>query len=85
MTALGWMHLQESSPLHGGILGDTCGLRKTLTTLSLIWITNQFLPTVDAPWYVRSSLVLVPNALVDTWTSGIETLFHNDEPQTLYY
>ncbi|KGO38096.1 Helicase, C-terminal [Penicillium expansum] len=76
VTALGWMHLQEASPLHGGILADACGLGKTLTALSLIWTTNQLLPAVDAPpGTFAPSLILVPNALVDTWTSEIDRHF----------
>ncbi|KAJ5209980.1 Helicase C-terminal [Penicillium cf. griseofulvum] len=76
VTALGWMHLQESDPLHGGILADACGLGKTLTALSLIWTTNRLLPMVHAPpGTFAPSLVLVPNALVDTWTSEIDKHF----------
>jgi hypothetical protein len=76
VTALGWMYLQESDSLHGGILADACGLGKTLTALSLIWTTNQLLPMVDAPpGTFAPSLVLVPNALVDTWTSEIDKHF----------
>ncbi|OQD68492.1 hypothetical protein PENANT_c310G08581 [Penicillium antarcticum] len=37
----------EQSPLHGGLLADAYGLRKTLSALTLIWTANQDLDPKD--------------------------------------
>jgi SNF2 family DNA or RNA helicase len=77
VTGVAWMLDQEASPLRGGLLTDACGLGKTLTALTLIWLANE--QKRSEPDATRSafapSLILVPNALVDTWVTEIERHF----------
>jgi SNF2 family DNA or RNA helicase len=77
VTAVAWMLNQEASPLRGGLLTDACGLGKTLTALTLIWLANEQrqLEAEAVRDTFAPSLILVPNALVDTWVTEIERHF----------
>ncbi|KAJ6089266.1 Helicase C-terminal [Penicillium canescens] len=75
VTAVAWMLDQEASPLHGGLLADACGLGKTISALTLIWTANQPSLPVDPTRTFAPSLILVPNALVDTWVTEIDRHF----------
>lgn len=72
VTGVAWMLEQEASPLYGGILADACGLGKTLTALTLVWAANQLQEPLDHSRTFAPTLVLVPNALVDTWITEID-------------
>ncbi|KAJ6112328.1 Helicase C-terminal [Penicillium sp. IBT 18751x] len=71
------MIAQEQTPLKGGLLADACGLGKTLTALTLIWAANSLTPLgpQEIPRRFALSLILVPNALVDTWMTEIDRHF----------
>ncbi|KAJ5162548.1 Helicase C-terminal [Penicillium capsulatum] len=75
VTAVAWMLEQEASPLHGGLLADACGLGKTLTALTLIWADNQRRESQETSRTFTPSLILVPNALMDTWITEIDRHF----------
>jgi hypothetical protein len=75
VTGVAWMLNQEESPLHGGLLADACGLGKTLSALTLIWTANQPSEPMDPTRTFAPSLILVPNALVDTWITEIDRHF----------
>ena len=56
----------EGQPLGGGILGDDCGLGKTLTALTLVYMS----PKVRAgPKKFRPTLVACPASVINVWVT----------------
>lgn len=59
---------QESRGLGGGILGDACGLGKTLTALSLIpFSARKAQVHGDSDIQLRPNLVVTPSGVIDVW------------------
>lgn len=68
VTAVAWMMDQESRGLGGGILGDACGLGKTLTALSLIpFSARKAQVHGDSDIQLRPNLVVTPSGVIDVW------------------
>ncbi|KAL4798953.1 P-loop containing nucleoside triphosphate hydrolase protein [Aspergillus venezuelensis] len=70
VTAMAWMMDQEKRPVKSGILGDGCGLGKTLTALSFLYTSSI---TGNAPF--KPTLIVVPAVLIDSWYTEISTTF----------
>lgn len=73
VTAIAWLQKLEKSPIGGGILADGCGLGKTLSALSLVYLRSQG-PQEEGKVH-RPTLVVCLSGLVDTWLSEITKRF----------
>ncbi|KAI9370901.1 hypothetical protein BJX61DRAFT_544160 [Aspergillus egyptiacus] len=67
VSGVSWMLDQESTPVGGGILGDNCGLGKTVQALSLILLAAE--QPAPPETLFRPTLVLCQSVLIDTWLS----------------
>lgn len=78
VTGIAWMVLRERSPIKGGILGDACGLGKTFTALSLVYLASHLQHEQEkAPTTHRPTLILCPGSLIQSWVNEIWTRFRN--------
>lgn len=80
VTGAAWMSMQEQSAIKGGILGDGCGLGKTIQSLYHICHRAN---TGCAPFY--PSLVVAPSQLVYHWFSEATYRFPNKFTILLFY
>ncbi|KAL4970556.1 uncharacterized protein BDV14DRAFT_195243 [Aspergillus stella-maris] len=71
---------EEKGPVKSGILGDGCGLGKTLTTLSFLYASST---TNNAPF--KPTLIVVPARVIDTWFHEISTTFGQHIELRLFY
>ncbi|RHZ71792.1 hypothetical protein CDV55_105598 [Aspergillus turcosus] len=62
---------QEASTVEGGILANNCDLGKTLTALAAVYLDSLDVANEDH----RTTLVLCPSTLIDTWLGEIENRF----------
>lgn len=75
-TAVAWMMDQEAQGLGGGILGDACGLGKTLTALSLILFSARKAQIEGGEGIQhRPNLVVAPSGVIDVWIQEIDRYF----------
>ena len=65
VVGIAWMILQEESPIKGGVIGDDCGLGKTIQTLAFIVFSALRLP----PGYSnhQPTIIQLPPSIIDTW------------------
>ncbi|KAF9586528.1 hypothetical protein BGW38_003000 [Lunasporangiospora selenospora] len=85
-AGLAWLQSKEAGPNRGGILGDDMGLGKTLQAISLIvsrpaesiqqttdWsYASSHLPPEEARMPIKTTLVIVPLALMYQWQGELE-------------
>ena len=74
------MAKQEQDLISDGILGDECGLGKTIQALMLIEVAAR---EAVAPFY--ATLVLAPSQLVNTWVQEIHQKFDKIFSLLLFY
>ncbi|KAJ5818151.1 hypothetical protein N7474_003742 [Penicillium riverlandense] len=85
MQAMGVRCMSEDdTSLHGGILGDGCGLGKTLTALAGIWFAAAK-QEARGDTEFRSTLVVCRAPLVDTWIDQVVSYFGDALTLRLYH
>jgi superfamily II DNA/RNA helicase len=80
VTGIAWMRAREILGIRGGILGDQCGLGKTVQILMLILKAAR----LAKPPY-RPTLIVAPSGLVDTWIEEIHSRFSDSFILHLFY
>ncbi|RDW89931.1 uncharacterized protein DSM5745_01706 [Aspergillus mulundensis] len=81
VRAIAWMLAQEKGNFRSGILADACGLGKTLTLLSFLYISSK---GHSAPPY-RPTLIVVPAGSIETWFSEIRARFKHGLKLKIFY
>ncbi|OJD15815.1 hypothetical protein AJ78_03957 [Emergomyces pasteurianus Ep9510] len=81
VTGIAWMVQRETaSPVPGGILGDECGLGKTIQTLLLICYRAEM---GQSPF--KPTLLIVPSYLINNWMEEITSKLPHKFTIILYY
>ncbi|KAI9035035.1 uncharacterized protein KD926_004699 [Aspergillus affinis] len=82
VVAVEWMRRQEQLPIRGGLLADGCGLGKTLTALSLIYLA----PSLSPPGKnYKPTLVICPSGVVYGWAKEIIRRLGNALTLLIFY
>jgi SNF2 family DNA or RNA helicase len=83
-TGVQWMFSQESELIRGGIVADACGMGKTPTALTLIFLDAKR-RSEDPNAVFRPNLIVVPSMIFYVWFDEIKSRFGDAIELNLFY